>query len=310
MRQGAGGAARAARVRAQAKLNLFLRILARERSGYHQIETLFARIDLADDVVVRAGTRGRSLDVAGPELPTSGIGPAERNLAWRAALAYAEATGWPEGFAIEITKRIPVGGGLGGGSADAGAVLRALNALAPRPAGERELARIAAPLGADVPFMALSRPLALAWGRGDRLLPLDGLPARPVALLVPSFAISTADAYGWVAASRSESHAAGASLLEPARLRDWRSLAELAANDFEPEVVRRHPEIRALMEALARHGAPIARMSGSGSTVFGIVSDAAPPDVWDALAADAAAHGARLLRTRTAAHVEEVGVGE
>src|SRR5207253_289491 len=80
-------------------------------------------------------------------------GPTERNLAWRAALAYADATGWPNGFAIEIEKRLPVGGGLGGGSADAGAVLRCLNALAPSPLGVSALLSIAAPLGADVPFL-------------------------------------------------------------------------------------------------------------------------------------------------------------
>src|SRR3954466_3871881 len=102
-----------ARVAAQAKVNLRLKILAQEIDGYHSIETIFARIDLADDVVVRLGNPGRSLDTHGADL-----GPTEKNLAYRAALAYEAATGWPESFAIEITKHVPVGAGLGGGSAD------------------------------------------------------------------------------------------------------------------------------------------------------------------------------------------------
>src|SRR5262245_8589530 len=116
-----------ARTLAQAKVNLFLRVLAREANGYHQLETLFCRLELGDDVAVRVGVGGRSLDCTGGVLPPDGLGPVERNLAWRAAVMYAEATGWPNDWAIEIAKRIPVGGGLGGGSADAGAVLRCLN---------------------------------------------------------------------------------------------------------------------------------------------------------------------------------------
>src|SRR5215831_4697736 len=134
---------------AQAKVNLFLRVLAREADGYHQLETLFCRLELGDDVTVRVAVTGRSLDCTGEALPPDGLGPVERNLAWRAAERYAEATGWPNDWAIEIAKRIPVGGGLGGGSADAGAVLRCLNRLAPTPCSDDELVAIAAPLGAD-----------------------------------------------------------------------------------------------------------------------------------------------------------------
>src|SRR5205814_8031972 len=136
-----------------------------------------ARIDLADDVVVRVGKPGRALDTHGAEL-----GPVEKNLAYRAALAYEAATGWPDNFAIEITKRIPVGGGLGGGSADAGAVLRALDALAPHPLGSR-LAALGAELGADVPFMSLESPLALAWSRGERLFALPPRPGSPIVIV-------------------------------------------------------------------------------------------------------------------------------
>src|SRR5688572_27908453 len=172
--RGAGGPMTAvARVRAQAKVNLILRILAREASGYHGLETLFARLDLADEVTVRVGARGRAVDCRGAD-----VGPPEANLALRAGEAFAEAAGWPAGFAVEIEKHIPVGGGLGGGSADAGAVLRALNALAPAPIPRETLLAIAGRLGADVPFLTDDAPLALAWGRGERMLALPALPPR------------------------------------------------------------------------------------------------------------------------------------
>ena len=265
---------RAARVLAQAKINLRLRVLAREASGYHSIETIFQRLDWGDDVTVREAA-SRSLDCAGPSLPASGLGPVEKNLAYRAAVAYAEATGWPKGFAIEIEKRIPVGGGMGGGSADAGAVLRALDALAPAPLGPR-LIEVATALGADVPFLSVEHPTALAWGRGERMLAVGPLPARPVVLLAPGVSIGTAEAYGWVAESRPR-YEAEAALISAADLTDWEAIESLATNDFERVVAKRHPRIAELADELASFGAKPALMSGSGSTVFGIFAEA--PDV-------------------------------
>jgi len=259
-----------ARVTAQAKINLLLRVLARETSGYHSIETVFLRVDLGDDVRVRI-VPGRSLDCAGPAIPASGLGPTERNLAYRAAVGYAEATGWPHGFAIEIDKRVPVGGGLGGGSADAGAVLRSLDALAPNPLGPR-LVELAAPLGADVAFMTIESPMALAWGRGERLLPLHALDPRPVALVVPDFAIATADAYAWLSADRG-SYVPIATVIEPGSLAAWETLALNATNDFERVVAARHPIVAELVDELASRDAILSMLSGSGSAVFGVFDD-------------------------------------
>ena len=259
-----------ARVTAQAKINLLLRVLAREASGYHSIETVLLRIDLGDDVRVRIAT-GRSLDCAGPAVPRSGLGPIERNLAFRAAAAYADATGWPTGFAIEIDKRIPVGGGLGGGSADAGAVLRLLDALSPRPLGTR-LVELAAPLGADVAFMTIESPMALGWGRGERLLPLRALAQRHVALVVPDFAVATADAYGWLAADRG-TYAPSATVIAPDALATWESLALIATNDFERVVSARHPVIAELVDELSSANALVAMLSGSGSAVYGVFDE-------------------------------------
>jgi len=261
-----------ARVTAQAKINLLLRVLAREASGYHSIETVFLRLDLGDDVHVRVAS-GRSLDCAGRAIPAAGLGPPERNLAFRAAAAYAEATGWPAGFAIEIDKRIPVGGGLGGGSADAGAVLRILDALSPHPLGVR-LVELAASLGADVAFMTIESPMALAWGRGERLLPLHALQARPVLLVVPDFAVATADAYAWLAADRGP-YVPVAEVIAADSLATWESLTLVASNDFERVVAARHPIIAKLVDELAAADGVLSMLSGSGSAVFGVFEEQA-----------------------------------
>lgn len=286
--------ATAASVEAQAKLNLRLAVLAREASGYHQLESLFIRIELADTVRIATDTKTRSLECAGLDLP------AEQNLAYRAAARFADAAQWPTGFHIEIEKRIPAGGGLGGGSADAGAVLRALNALAPRPLAAAELMTLALQLGADVPFLTADAPLALAWGRGERLLALPPLPAREVLLALPRFGVETAAAFQWFA----ESHA-GAPLAAPAPLHlsdvdRWDHVIRLAANDLEAVVFARHPEIHACVAQLQAAGARIARMSGSGSTAFGVFDRRHQ--------ADAAAFpaGTRLVQTRTATSVPAV----
>ena len=287
-----------ARVRAQAKVNLFLRILAREVSGYHGLETLFARIALADEVTVRATPGRKSVDTRG-----AAVGPMEANLAWRAAVAYSAAAGWPAGFEITIDKVIPVGGGLGGGSADAGAVLRALNSLSAAPLSGHALLDIAGSLGADVPFMTLASPLALAWGRGDRMLELPPLPAARIQLVVFAFGVSSAAAYAWVAESRAtEPHRTGPAARGIGDLTSWERVARLAANDFEPAVTRRHPEIaRCLADARAR-GALVAQLSGSGATVFAIPGAHAGSPFGELPA------GARLVETATATSVEDVVV--
>ncbi len=292
---------RSARVVAQAKINLLLHVLARETSGYHAIETVFLRLELGDDVRVRIES-GRSIDCRGASMPAEGLGVPESNLAYRSAVAYSEAIGWPSGFAIEIEKRIPVGGGLGGGSADAGAVLRLLDAMSPRPLG-KNLLELAAPLGADVPFMATEHAMALGWGRGERLLALPPLPSRPVMLAIPPFAIATRDAYGWLAESR-EGCVPGATILDPAQLGSWGGIAQLATNDFHSVVAARQPMVAELADELRAAGAAIAMLSGSGSTVLGIFDEADPPPV----ASLVRSTGHAVIATRTSERVAAVAL--
>ncbi len=286
----------AVRVWAQAKLNLRLRVLARERDGYHQLETLFSRLTLADEVVVRTGGTGRHLDCVGAY-----VGSVEDNLAWRAAMAFAEHCRWPRGFAIEIEKQVPVGGGLGGGSADAGAVLRALNVMSPAPLAPTELLTLAFTLGADVPYLTTEMPLALAWGRGERMLPLVGLEPRGVTLLVPPYGVSTRDAFDWLSEGREAQRTV---LSEPAvvhreGLVRWEVLSGRCVNDLEPVVVRKHPDLGAILSALrasAGHAITLAGMTGSGSTLFAIGSSTQAPQV-------DAPDGWRVVKTATPASV-------
>jgi 4-diphosphocytidyl-2-C-methyl-D-erythritol kinase len=270
--------------RAHAKINLVLRILAREANGYHGIETLFQLLELHDVVRVRVGTMARSLTCAGPTMPAGGLGPVEENLAWRAAVAYITASGWDTGWEISIEKRIPVGGGLGGGSADAAAVLRAFEAMSPSPLGPERLLALAGTLGADVPFLVSGASLAWAWGRGDRLLPLPALPVAAVWLATFAEGMNTAAAYGAFARAREargDSVQAGA--YPPGAFTSWASIAELATNDFEPVVSTMHagvatvlPEFRETAARLRRIGAPaIGMMSGSGATCFLLHTEAA-----------------------------------
>lgn len=295
----------AARVQAQAKVNLFLNVFAaRDDDGYHSLWTAFQRIDLADDVVIRLGGSARSLDAVGPAMPREGLGPVERNLAYRAAVAFLDEAGsmLPSGFSIELIKNIPVGGGLGGGSADAGAVLRALNAMSPRPLPGRELGAIAASLGSDVPFLTSELVTAQALGRGDRFLPVGWAPvASPMVLVVPDFAVATKDAYGWLDDDRPTDpygDVTGFGALET--FPGWSDLAR-GANDFEPVVERRHPILREYRERLLAAGARLVRMAGSGSTVFGIFDETAtlPTEMGP---------NARVIHTRTSARVVQVEV--
>ena len=283
-----------ASVEAQAKVNLLLRVLAREENGYHQLETLFARVELADSVRVATDTAAREVTCRGAD-----VGPMEENLAFRAAAAYAAEVGWPRGFAIEIEKRIPARGGLGGGSADAGAVLRALNALAPTPLASVSLATLGVRLGADVPFLTSELTLALAWGRGERLLGLRPLPAREVLLCVPAFGVETAAAFDWLAKSRRETAMAATAPMTMDDLDRWDGVVRLAQNDLEAPVFERHPELVAVRKSLLDAGAKLVRMSGSGSTIFGVFNRR-PPKLTGLPA------GTQVLHSRTATSVPSV----
>ena len=254
----------AVRVAAHAKVNLFLRVLAREADGFHGIETLFSLLDLHDLLTVeRVEGRGVTCTSEGGD-----TGPAEKNLATLAAEKVLAATGNHFGVRIHIEKRIPVRAGLGGGSSDCAAALLAVNQLAGNAVPKHELLQFAAQLGSDVPFFLSGGPFAIGWGHGERLLRLPAPAAAPVLLVSPAVGIATAEAYGWVSAARERAGRRGAVAYDLDSLSTWGSIGRLAGNDFEAAVFGRHPAVRDAFEALAGTHPLVCRMSGSGSTLF------------------------------------------
>lgn len=257
---------RMARISAPAKVNLRLRVLTRRPDGYHEIDTFFQAIDLTDEVTVRLGASGIRLDVSGFD-----VGPSEENLAYRAAQRFAARIGLREGVDIELVKRIPAGAGLGGGSSDAAAVLIGLAALEGVPMDDPRLGQAATELGSDVPFFLGSSSLARGRGRGERLDPLEPLPAADLVLVSPPVHVSTAGAYAALAASRRQLEQDEDPVPEP---RSWSDVVAHARNDFQPVVTRAHPEVSRAIGALEGSGATLVLMSGSGSSVFGVFTDA------------------------------------
>jgi len=253
------------RVAAHAKVNLFLRILARETSGFHQIETALALLELADELVARRTNSGITLDVNGPDL-----GPVEENLAVRAAQAVLDATGNRFGVAIELTKRIPVRAGLGGGSSDAAAALHAVNALAANAVPRHELLHFAAKLGSDVAFFTGGAAMAVAWGRGERQFRMPAPPAAPVLIAVPPIAVATPDAYKWWDEQNPSPTSRGPVTLDAEALATWGSIGRLGGNDFETVVFGKHPPLRTLYERVAETGPVWVRLCGSGSAVAAV----------------------------------------
>jgi len=253
------------KIAAHAKVNLFLRVLARESTGFHQIETAFALLELADDLVVTRTDGGVTLEVQGPDL-----GPSEENLTVRAARAVLAATAAKFGVAISLTKRIPVRAGLGGGSSDAAAALHAVNALANNAVPRHEVLHMAAKLGADVSFFAGGAPIALAWGRGERQFRLPPLPAAPALVAVPAVGVATPDAYRWWDDNNPDPGPRGPVLLDAEAFSGWGSVGRLGGNDFELPVFGKHPELRELFERLAATRPLWVRLSGSGSAVAAV----------------------------------------
>ena len=256
----------AVHVRAPAKINLFLRVLAQETSGYHQIETLFAAVDLCDELSLERADDGVSVEVVGPD-----VGPEEHNLAHRAARRFLDAASADVGVRIRLTKNIPSGAGLGGGSSDAGATLRALNVLLGSPVPRSELLRFAADLGADVPFFTSGVGRALAWGRGERLLSIPGHDDVTVLLALSSVKVSTADAYEGLGARAGVTPC----VHDLAAFDGSERLSEISVNDFEASVFARHPRLGALREAMDGQGALTARLSGSGGALFALFDEQA-----------------------------------
>jgi 4-diphosphocytidyl-2-C-methyl-D-erythritol kinase len=322
---------------APAKVNLFLRVLAREAGGYHQLETEYQSLGLSDTVTLErvlsgdatpeggetavdrsggarakggggeagrgpgAPPRGRVFPV---ELRVEGVeegalGSPEENLVVRAARAFYREAGVPAPglLRLGLVKRIPHGAGLGGGSSDAARVLVGLNALEGHPLPMSRLLAMAGRLGADVPFFVTGEARVRGWGRGDRLLPLPPLPQARVLLLLPPEGIATPEAYRALAEHRA---ARGVEARDAGMVpvaERWEEMAPFAENDFEAALAPAHPALAALKEVLQALGAAPALLSGSGSAVFGVFPRGA-------------AGGAAAITGGSGAHAEEEALVE
>ncbi|WP_375598159.1 4-(cytidine 5'-diphospho)-2-C-methyl-D-erythritol kinase [Devosia sp. Naph2] len=279
---------------APAKINLALHVTRRREDGYHDLESLVVFADVFDELEARPAAED-SLAISGPFSPGLGTGP--NNLVLRAVAAFRAR--WPElsppGLDLHLVKNLPVAAGIGGGSADAAAALRILAGMSPEPIPVAELADLAATLGADVPACLLSRPL-VARGVGEILSPLPEFPVLFLTLVNPGVAVATADVF-----RRLRAHdnyplpALPEPLTRPAQLGLWLNETR---NDLQPPAVKLVPEIGVLVEELAETaGCMLARMSGSGATVFGLFGSEGQaheaanhvrrqyPDYWAAAAA-------------------------
>jgi 4-diphosphocytidyl-2-C-methyl-D-erythritol kinase len=300
----AEGTARAISIRAPAKLNLGLRIVGQRPDGYHLLESLFVPLDLSDHLRLRLEPAPRTCVRLDLEGGPPGLERGEQNLAARAATEFLSAAQRTADLCVTLKKEIPVGAGLGGGSSDAGTVLRALAAAYPGTVSRVQLAALAAALGADVPYFLDPRP-AQVGGAGERIEPIDAFPSLPVVVATPEPPLRTAEVFrAWDARQQERGVACPTALTpaEPGRSMptlstpwnaDGRGRSEgseiseepgigrnpigwrgLLANDLEETAVDLQPGVARLRAEIERSGARAVGMSGSGPTVFGVYRDA------------------------------------
>jgi len=250
---------------AAAKINLFLRLLRLRDDGYHEVESLLQPVTLADGVEVSISP-GLSLVVVG-----AGAGSIPRgddNLMLRAAKALAAYAGVEPNARLLLAKNVPVAGGLGGGSADAAAALRALNDLWGCGASLEDLMALAADLGMDVPALVHGGPVVVR-GRGDVVEPIE-IPRTWWVLVPLDLRVATADAYGWWDEDRGPTGPDPRPILDALSRGEVAAAAPLLYNDLEGPVIARHPQVGRAKERLLSFGALAAVMSGSGPTVAGL----------------------------------------
>ena len=252
-----------------AKLNLTLDVLGKREDGYHDLQSVMQTVSVRDDIEIDVGTGKPWKLVCDKE----GIPCDERNLAWKAAKVYCDAMKKdPDGLEIRITKRIPSGAGMGGGSADAAAVLRALNEHYGNPLSVMALAELGAQVGSDVPFCVVCGT-AMCEGRGERIRKLPDMPDCIIVVCKPEFSVSTPELYKKIdevaISNRPDNRAMESALLAG----DLEKVAHGLCNVFDPVVTADHLELNYIKSIFHQYGAVGYQMTGSGSACFAIVSE-------------------------------------
>lgn len=250
-------------LRSPAKINLGLNVLGRRDDGYHDLESIFIALDLYDDITIEPGP---TLDVHCSPPVTNEI---TDNLVYRAADRYRTMIGREhEGAKITVTKRIPTGAGLGGGSSNAATLLRGLRELW---GDHPKIMDLAASLGSDVPFF-MNGPVAYVTGRGEHITPIDITLPWVVLLILPDIHISTVHAYSTLGITQRR-EPFGLDKLLSYVVEDHQILRDQFINDFERPIFTQHPVLSTIKTILVEQGAIYAAMSGSGSAMFGLFTD-------------------------------------
>lgn len=252
-----------------AKLNLTLDVLGKRPDGYHDLKSVMQTISLRDDIEIDIGTgKPWRLKCDNEEIPTD-----ESNLAWKAAKVFFDTIKKdPDGLEIRITKRIPCEAGLGGGSADAAAVLRALNRHYGEPLSIGALAELGASVGSDVPFCVIGGT-AMVEGRGDKLRKLPDMPDCIFVVCKPDFSSSTPELYRKLDEKEIAKHPDHRAMESALLARDLGKVAENLYNVFDPVVTEEHLELNYIKSIFNSYGSVGQLMTGSGSAVFAIVTE-------------------------------------
>ncbi len=249
---------------APAKINLFLSVTGKREDGYHNLDSIMQSVSLCDRITAeKSDGADIQFTCSDPSLPSD-----RSNLAYRAAELFFETFGMSFGVRIRLDKQIPSQAGLGGGSADAAAVLHCLNALCDYPFSRKKLAKMGAKLGADVPFCVLGGTYR-AQGIGEILDPLPPLPPCYFAIGMGPIGMSTKDAYSQLDATPIPQEPTADDLCDALSEKDYSQICKLVYNSFE----RISPMVEPLKALIARTGADAVMMSGSGTAVFGIFTD-------------------------------------
>lgn len=252
-----------------AKLNLTLDVLGKRKDGYHNLQSVMQTISIRDDVEIDVGT-GKPWKLL---CSLEGIPTDETNLAWKAAKVYCDAMGKdPGGLEIRILKRIPSGAGLGGGSADAAAVLRALNRHYGEPLSILALAELGAQVGSDVPFCTIGGT-AMVEGRGELLRKLPDMPDCVFVVCKPDFSVSTPELYRKIDEVAIAHHPDNRTMESALLAGDLGAVAENVYNVFDPVVTAEHLELNYIKSICHSYGALNQQMTGSGSAVFAVMSE-------------------------------------
>lgn len=258
-------------LKAPAKVNLLLRITGKREDGFHELVTLFHPVKtIADELHIGLDSSpGISLKCSHPEVPGD-----SSNLVWRAALAFAEKMGIAPAWHMELHKNIPVAAGMGGGSSDAGTLLKFLSERYPG-CGSEELVSLAASIGADVPFF-LDPADSAARGIGEKLTPLDNLETPPMLIVYPNFPVRAAWAYRHLNKLTPPQQAEEelAALIHAMEQGNASETARLCANDLEEALFCKFPLLGELRHTLNRQGALCVHVSGSGPVLFALFDDA------------------------------------